>query len=75
MARNLEADMETLRTVLRHAEKRDFVSAGALAEKTLAGGFEHPMLLNVLATLREQQGQLDEALRLLNRAVTIAPED
>lgn len=75
MARNLEADMETLRTVLRHAEKRDFASAAALAEKTLAEGFEHPLLLNVLATRREQEGRLDEALRLLQRAVAIAPED
>ena len=47
MARDLEADMETLRTVLNLAQNRDFERAGALAEQTLASGFEHPLLLNV----------------------------
>jgi tetratricopeptide (TPR) repeat protein len=75
MARNLESDMETLRTVLRLAQERDFVRAAALSEQTLAGGFEHPLLLNVVATLREQEGKLDQALALLERAVAIAPAD
>jgi tetratricopeptide (TPR) repeat protein len=75
MARDLNADLDTLRRVLTFAQRRDFQSAGALAEKTLAGGFEHPLLLNVLATQREEEGKLDEALRLLERAVSIAPGD
>ncbi|HEX9138560.1 MAG TPA: tetratricopeptide repeat protein, partial [Steroidobacteraceae bacterium] len=75
MARNLEADMETLRTVLSYAQNRDFQRAGALAEQTLASGFEHPLLLNVLATRLEQDGKFEESLRLLQRAVTIAPGD
>ncbi|HEY0800612.1 MAG TPA: sulfotransferase, partial [Steroidobacteraceae bacterium] len=64
-----------LRTVLKLADGRDFVGAAALAEKTLADGFEHPMLLNVAATRLEQQGKYEEALQLLKRAVAIAPND
>lgn len=75
MARDLATDMATLRTVLTYAEQRDFERASALAEKTLASGFEHPMLLNVVATRLEQQGRLEESLRLLQRAVSIAPAD
>jgi tetratricopeptide (TPR) repeat protein len=75
MARNLETDLETLRTVLHLAQNRDFVGAAALAEQTLAAGFEHPMLLNIAATRLEQEGKYPEALHLLERAVTIAPSD
>ncbi len=75
MARDLNADLETLRTVLTYAQDRDFKRAADLAERTLAGGFEHPMLLNVLATALEQEGKFEESLRLLQRAVAIAPAD
>ena len=75
MARNLEADRETLRAVLAYAQNRDFQRAGALAEQTLAAGFEHPLLLNVLATRLEEEGKFEESLRLLDRAVSIAPAD
>jgi tetratricopeptide (TPR) repeat protein len=75
MTRNLETDMNTLRTVLRLAESRDFVGAATLAEQTLAGGFEHPMLLNIIATRREQEGKYEAALILLKRAVAMAPSD
>ena len=73
--RNLETDMETLRRVLLLAQNRDFAGAAALAERTLADGFEHPMLLNVVATRFEQEGKDEAALRLLERAVAIAPND
>jgi tetratricopeptide (TPR) repeat protein len=75
MARDLETDMETLRMVLSLAQNRDFVRAAALAEQTLASGFEHPMLLNIAATRLEQQGKYEQALQLLERAVAIAPKD
>jgi Flp pilus assembly protein TadD len=75
MPRNLEADMNILRTVQRLAQSRDFVAAAALAERTLAEGFEHPTLLNAAATRLEQEGKYEEALRLLARAVAIAPKD
>ena len=42
MTRDLDADLKTLRTVLEFAQNRDFVRAAALAEQTLADGFEHP---------------------------------
>jgi tetratricopeptide (TPR) repeat protein len=73
--RDLESDLQTLRTVMEYAQNRDFARAAALAQQTLAGGFEHPALLNVVATWLEQQNRLEEALRLLERAVTIAPRD
>jgi tetratricopeptide (TPR) repeat protein len=75
MARDLQTDMQTLSTILAFAQNRDFERAGALAEQTLASGFEHPLLLNVLATRLEQQGKFEDALRLLERAVSIAPGD
>ena len=45
-----------LREVLRLAQARDFERAGALARAALAEGFEHPLLLNVVATTLEQEG-------------------
>src|SRR5204863_8224138 len=75
MARNLEADQAMLATVLAHAQNRDIQRAAAIAEQALAEGFEHPLLLNVLATRLEEQGKLDDAVRLLERAVSLAPED
>src|ERR1700730_10124069 len=75
MARNLEADRAMLATVLTHAQNRDIRRAAAIAEQALAEGFEHPLLLNVVATRLEEQGKLDEAVRLLERAVALAPGD
>jgi tetratricopeptide (TPR) repeat protein len=75
MARNLESDLETLRKVLHLAQNRDILAAAALAEETLAAGFEHPMLLNIVATRLEQEGKYPEALHLLERAVAVAPKD
>jgi Flp pilus assembly protein TadD len=75
MPRDFHTDMQILNTVLSLAQNRDFERAAALAEKTLADGFEHPLLLNVLATRLEQTGRLEDSLRLLQRAVTLAPGD
>jgi Flp pilus assembly protein TadD len=75
MTRDLDADIQTLNTVLTYAQNRDFERAAELAEKTLASGFEHPLLLNVIATRLEQQGAFEDSLRLLERAVSIAPGD
>src|SRR4029077_7154923 len=38
-------------------------------------GFEHPLLLNVLAAHLELEGKFEAAVRLLERAVALAPED
>lgn len=75
MTRDLDTDLQTLNTVLTFAQNRDFERAAALAEKTLASGFEHPLLLNVVATRLEQEGRFEDSLRLLERAVSIAPGD
>jgi len=75
MARDLDTDLETLRSVLRYAEQRDFERAADLAAATLASGFEHPVLLNVMATRLELQGKFEESVVLLERAVAIAPRD
>jgi tetratricopeptide (TPR) repeat protein len=75
MPRDLKADQEMLRSVLALAEKRDIVRAAAIAEQALAGGFEHPLLLNVLATRLEHEGRFQEALQLLERAARLAPDD
>src|SRR3984957_5803279 len=75
MTRDLDTDLQTLNKVLTLAQNRDFERAAALAEETLASGFEHPLLLNVVATRREQEGRFEDSLRLLERAVSIAPGD
>lgn len=75
MARDLQADLNMLREVLRLAQARDFQRAGAIARNALSEGFEHPLLFNVVATTLEQEGRFGEAAQLLERAVTIAPQD
>jgi tetratricopeptide (TPR) repeat protein len=75
MARDPKADEGLLREVLQYAQNRDWQRAEALAGQALAGGLEHPLLLNVLATCLEQKGSFEDALRLLERAVAIAPRD
>jgi tetratricopeptide (TPR) repeat protein len=75
MARDLKADQQMLSTVLAHAQNLEIPRAAAIAERALAEGFEHPLLLNVLATRFEQEGKFEAAVRLLERAVAIAPED
>lgn len=75
MPRDLKADQAMLREVLSLAQKRDFQRAGAIANEALASGFEHPLLLNVAATCLEHEGRFSEALRLLERAVELAPQD
>ena len=64
-----------LRTVQAYAQSRDWPRAGALAEQALAEGFEHPLLLNVVATRLELAGRFEDAVRLLERAVALAPGD
>ena len=75
MARDLDADQQMLRTVLAYAQNRDWQRAGAMAEQALAEGFEHPLLLNVVATCLEHAGRFEDAVRLLERAVALAPGD
>lgn len=75
MPRDLQADIQMLNTVLGLAQNREIGRAAAIAQEALRSGFEHPLLLNIMATQLEEKGQYAEALRLLERAVEIAPED
>jgi len=54
---------------------RDFDRAGELAERALAGGLEHPAVLNLAALRREQQERFEDAVALLERALKLAPDD
>ena len=56
-------------------EAREFDRAGDLAERALAAGHEHPVVLNLAALKREQEQRYDEAVALLERAVELAPND
>jgi tetratricopeptide (TPR) repeat protein len=57
------------------ANNRDFERAAKLAESALQAGIEHPMVLNLAALRFEQEGRYDDALRVLGRAVELAPRD
>jgi tetratricopeptide (TPR) repeat protein len=75
IARDLEADRATLRAVHEALRAGNHAQAGLLADAALAGGLEHPLLLNVAALDLERQGRVPEAVRLLEQAVRIAPDD
>jgi tetratricopeptide (TPR) repeat protein len=75
IARDLEADRATLRAVHDALRAGDHARAALLAEAALAGGFEHPLLLNAAALELERRGRMPEAVRLLEQAVRIAPDD
>jgi tetratricopeptide (TPR) repeat protein len=53
----------------------DFARATTLARDALAGGFEHPVLLNLRAFWFESQGRDAEAFADLSRARNLAPEN
>lgn len=75
MARDPEADRETLHAVHEAAQSGNFAQAGAIASAAIVGGLEHPLLLNVVALNLEQEGRAVQAEWLLNRAVQVAPRD
>ncbi len=75
MPRDLKADQEMLRSVLALAERREIGQAAAIAQQAIAGGFDHPLLLNVAATQLEHEGKFEESLKLLERAIALAPQD
>ena len=64
-----------LRQVLELAQRREFGRAAQMADQAVADGFEHPLLLNIIATHMEQSGRFEDALTILERATAIAPED
>lgn len=54
---------------------QNFPLAARLAKSALIGGLEAPLLLNVAAFSLEQDGRLDDAMRLLQRAREIDPDN
>jgi len=56
-------------------EARDYARAGELAERALAEGLEHPVVLNLAALKCEQEERFDDAIALLERALVLAPDD
>ena len=72
--RDPELDRARLRAVHGALTAGDIAAAGKLAEDALADGIDHPMVLNLVAGRREEQGRLDEALALLRRALAAAPD-
>jgi tetratricopeptide (TPR) repeat protein len=75
ITRDPEADRATLRAVHEALRAGNHAQAGLLADAALAGGLEHPLLLNVAALELERQGRVPEAVQLLEQAVRIAPDD
>lgn len=74
-ARDPAADRATLQAIQAAAQARDFTRAAGMAEQALAGGLEHPMVLNLAALKCEQEGRFDDAFKVLSRAVELAPGD
>jgi Flp pilus assembly protein TadD len=72
--RDPELDRARLRAVHAALTSGDIATAGKLAEDALGDGIDHPMVLNLVAGRREEDGRLDEALALLRRALAAAPE-
>ena len=54
---------------------QDYARAGDLADAALAAGLEHPVVLNLAALKAETEERFDDARRLLERAVALAPND
>jgi tetratricopeptide (TPR) repeat protein len=72
--RDSETDRARLRAIHGALTGSDVPAAGKLAEDALADGIDHVMVLSLVAGRREEQGRLDEALALLKRARSAAPE-
>lgn len=65
----------TLETVFAAVRSGDLAEAKRLAREALAGGLEHPTLLNLRALDHEDAGRLEAALADLRRAAVLAPDD
>ena len=73
--RDAAADRMRLQEIQAAAQSRDFPRAAALADAALKDGLEHPMVFNLAALKAEQENRFDDALKILERAVQIAPQD
>lgn len=75
MARDTTADRATLRMIHEAARSGRHAEAAELAQRALADGLEHPLILNLVALNLEDQGRIADAETLLARAVHIDPTD
>jgi len=75
MTRLGESETVVLGTIHQAAASGDLPNAMSLAEKALADGLQHPLVLNLAAAAREQAGEFDQALVLLRQAVAMSPGD
>jgi Flp pilus assembly protein TadD len=66
---------QLLEQVIAAVKSGDIASASRLAPEALAGGVEHPLLLNLRALGHEQAGRFEAALADLRRAHVLAPRD
>lgn len=73
--RDPAADRLRLQEIQSAAQARDFARAATLAEAAFKTGLEHPMVLNLTALKCEQEGRFEDALKVLDRAIQIAPQD
>jgi tetratricopeptide (TPR) repeat protein len=64
-----------LQAIERALIERDIARAAELAEQALEAGQRNPMLLNLVAWKREEQGDFDSSHQLLNEALALAPGD
>jgi tetratricopeptide (TPR) repeat protein len=72
--RDGETDRARLKAVHGALTAGDIPTAAKLAEDALGDGIDHPMVLNLVAGRREEEGRPGEALALLRRAKAGAPE-
>jgi tetratricopeptide (TPR) repeat protein len=68
-------DPAALQSIEQALVERDIPRAADLAEAALGKGQRDPMLLNLAAWKREESGDFDASLALLNEALELAPGD
>jgi tetratricopeptide (TPR) repeat protein len=73
--RDADADRATLESIDAKLQAGEVEAAVAMAEAALAQGLEHPLTLNLAAERLESEDRYAEALRLLERAYSLAPAD
>lgn len=70
-----DAERNILRRIQSLAQQGQLAEAARLSEEALRDGFVHPFSLNVLALQRENEGRLNDARDLLERALELEPDD
>ena len=73
--RDREADRATLREIEAKLDADEVEAAVAMAEAALKDGLEHPLTFNLAAERLEGEARFEEALLLLERGHSMAPDD